>query len=67
MPLYAAFVIGQDFKPEYQAEIIHVNFAKVWFLLNKVRVIETGWVVQLNGDIEYGNRVAREMTWLLST
>jgi hypothetical protein len=33
MQLYAAFVIGQDIKPEYQ--VIHINFANVWFLLNR--------------------------------
>jgi hypothetical protein len=41
--LYKAFVIGMDIKPEYQ--VIHINFASVWFLLNAVRAIETGWVV----------------------
>ncbi len=52
MPLYAAFVIRQDIEPEYQ--VIHINFASVWFLLNAVRTIQTGWVVQLNGDAAFG-------------
>ncbi len=41
-----------DIKPEYQ--VIHINFASVWFLLNAVRAIKTGWVVQLNGDATFG-------------
>ena len=41
-----------DIQPEYQ--VIHINFASVWFLLNAVRAIETGWVVQLNGDATFG-------------
>ncbi len=48
MPLYVAFIIGHDIKPEYQ--VIHVNFANVWFLLNAVCATEIWWVVQLNGD-----------------
>ncbi len=53
MPLYDAFVIGMDIKPEYQ--VIHINFANVWFLLNVVRAIETVWIVQLNGDATFGS------------
>ena len=34
MPLYKAFVIRMDIKPDYQ--VIHINFASVWFLLNAV-------------------------------
>ncbi len=44
--------MGMDIKPEYQ--VIHINFASVWFLLNAVCAIETGWVVQLNGDATFG-------------
>ncbi len=40
-----------DIKPEYQA--IHFNFANVWLLLKVIRAIETGWVVQLNGDAQF--------------
>ncbi len=40
MPLYAAFVMEQDIKLKYQ--VIHVNFANVWFLLNAASTIETG-------------------------
>ena len=52
IPLYKAFVIGMDITPEYQ--VIQINFASVWFLLNAVRAIETGWVVQLNGNATFG-------------
>jgi hypothetical protein len=31
-----------------------VNFANIWFLLKAVRAIETGWAVQLTGDIIFG-------------
>ena len=51
MPLYEAFDFGPDIKPEYQ--VIHINFANVWFLLNAVSAIETGWIVQLNGDATF--------------
>ncbi len=35
--------------------MIHTNFANVWFLLNHaVRAIETGRVLQLNGDATFG-------------
>ena len=50
--LYTAFVIGYYIKPERQ--LIQINFANIWFLLNAVCAIETGWVVQLNGDATYG-------------
>jgi hypothetical protein len=52
MPLFSAFVIGSDIKAERQ--VIHINFSSVWLLLNAVRAIETGWVVQLNGDATFG-------------
>ena len=52
MSLFADFVIGSDIKTEYQ--VIHVNFANIWFLLNAARAIETGWVVQLNEDATFG-------------
>jgi hypothetical protein len=51
MLLYAAFVIGFDIKTCRQ--VIHVNFANIWFVLNAVRAIE-GWVVQLNEDATFG-------------
>jgi hypothetical protein len=34
--------------------LIHINFANIWFLLNAVCAIETGWIVQLNGDVTFG-------------
>jgi hypothetical protein len=52
MPLFSAFVIGSDIKAERQ--VIHINFSSVWLLLNAVRAIETGCVVQLNGDATFG-------------
>ncbi len=52
IPLYAAFVIGHDIKQEYQ--VIHVNCANIWFLLNAVRTIKPDWAVQLNGDATFG-------------
>ena len=44
--------MGYDIKPERQ--LIKINFANKWFLLNAVRAIETGWVMQLNGDATFG-------------
>ena len=52
LPLYIAIVIGYDIKQERQ--VIQINFASTWFLLNAVRAIETGWVNQLNGDATFG-------------
>ena len=52
MPLFSAFVIGSDIKPERDA--IHVNFSSAWFLANAIRALECGWVVQLNGDGTFG-------------
>jgi hypothetical protein len=55
MPLYAACVIGQDIKPEYQ--VIHINFANIWFLLNSItwiHAIEKDWVMLLNGNATFG-------------
>ena len=52
MPLFSAFVIGCDIKAERQ--LIHIKFSSVWLLLNAVRAIETGWMVQLNGDATFG-------------
>ena len=52
LPLNTVFVIGFDIKPERQ--VIQINFASIWFLLNAVRAIETGWTNQLNGDATFG-------------
>ncbi len=52
MPLFSAFVIRSDINVERQ--LIHINFSSVWLLLNAVRAIETGWMVQLNGDAIFG-------------
>ncbi len=45
-------VIGSDIKPERQA--IHVNLSAPWFLMNAICALETGWVLQLNGDATFG-------------
>ncbi len=34
--------------------MIHINFSSVWLVLNAVRAIETGWVMQLNWDATFG-------------
>ena len=52
IPLFTAFVIGYYIKPDRQ--LIQINFANIWFLLNAVRAIKTGWAVQLNGDATFG-------------
>ncbi len=52
LPLFSAFVIGSDIKLERQA--IHINLSAPWFLKNAIRALETGWVVQLNGDATFG-------------
>ncbi len=52
LPLFSAVVIGSAIKPECQA--IHINLSAPWFLLNAIRALETGWVVQLNGDATFG-------------
>jgi len=51
LPLFSAFVLGSDIKPERQA--IHINLSAPWFLMNAIRAIETGWTVQLNGDATF--------------
>ena len=45
LPLYTAFVIGYDIKPDSERQLIQINLANIWFLLDAVRAIETGWVV----------------------
>jgi hypothetical protein len=52
LPLISAFVIGGDIKPERQA--ILINMSAPWFVPNAIRALETGWVVQLNGDATFG-------------
>ena len=52
LPLYSAFVLGSDFKAEREA--IHVSVSNAWFLMNAIRALECGWVVQLNGDATFG-------------
>ena len=47
LPLYTAFAIGFDIKPERQ--VIQINFASIWFLLNAVRAIETGGPINSTG------------------
>ena len=41
-------------RDQLMRQLIQINFANIWFLLNAVRAIETGWVVQLNGDATFG-------------
>jgi hypothetical protein len=52
LPLFSTFVIGSDIKPERQA--IHINLSAPWFLMHAIGALETGWVVQLNGDATFG-------------
>jgi hypothetical protein len=52
LPLFSAFVLGYDIVPERQA--IHINLSAPWFLMNAIRALETGWIVQLNGDATFG-------------
>ena len=52
LPLFSAFIIGSDIKPERQD--IHINLSSPWFLMNAIRALETGWTVQLNGDATFG-------------
>ena len=52
LPLYSAFVLGSDFKAEREA--IHISVSSAWFLMNAIRALECGWVVQLNGDATFG-------------
>ena len=52
LPLYSAFVLGSDFKAEREA--LHMSFSSAWFLMNAIRALECGWVVQLNGDATFG-------------
>jgi hypothetical protein len=39
LPLFSAFVIGSDIKPERQA--IRINLSAPWFLMNAIRALET--------------------------
>ena len=52
LSLFSVFTIGHDIKPETQA--IHINMSSPWVLFNAIRALETGWVVQLNGDGTFG-------------
>ena len=52
LPLFSAFVLGNDIKQERQA--IHISLSSPWFLFDAIRALECGWVVQLNGDGTFG-------------
>ncbi len=51
LPLFSVFVIDNDIKPERQD--IHINMLAPWFLMNAIRALKAGWVVQLNGDATF--------------
>ena len=52
LPLFSAFVLGSDIKPERQA--IHISLSPPYFLFNAIRALECGLGVQLNGDGTFG-------------
>jgi hypothetical protein len=63
LPLFTAFVLGHDIIPERQA--VHINLSAPWFLMNAIRALETGWVLQLNGYATFGYcRAAMDMIGL---
>ena len=49
--LFEAFVIGRDINAK--DDIVYLNFSSIWHLLNVLRNIAAGWLLQLNGDASY--------------
>ena len=54
LPLHETFVLGFVIKPERQ--LIQLTISSAHFALNALRALETGWVIQLNGDATFGCR-----------
>jgi hypothetical protein len=52
LPLHQAFVLGHDIK-DHRA-LIHFHVSPVYFALNALRCIETGWGNQTNGYATFG-------------
>ncbi len=48
--LFEPFVIGRDLNAK--DDIVYLKFS-MWHLLNFLRNIATGWLLQLNGDATY--------------
>ncbi len=51
LPLRETFVLGYDIKPERQ--LVQIIVSSAHFGLNSLRALETGWVIQLNGDAKF--------------
>ncbi len=52
LPLHKTFVLSYDIKPERQ--LIQITYSSAHCALNALRALETGWVIQLNGDATFG-------------
>jgi hypothetical protein len=50
--MHETFVLGYDIKPEQQ--LIQITISSAHFALHALRALETGWVIQLNGDAMFG-------------
>jgi hypothetical protein len=49
--LFVAFVIGRDINAkDDNHDIVYLNFSSLWHLLNVLRNIAAGWLLQVNGD-----------------
>ncbi len=49
--LFEPFVIGRDLNAK--DDIVYLNFSSIWHLLNFIRNLTAGWLLQLNGDATY--------------
>jgi hypothetical protein len=49
--LFEPFVIGRDLNAK--DDIVYLNFSSIWHLLNFLRNLAAGWLLQLNGDATY--------------
>ena len=49
--LFEPFVIGRDLKAK--DDIVYLNFSSIWHLLNFLRNIAAGWLMEIFGDATY--------------
>ncbi len=49
--LFEPFVIGRDLNAK--DDIVYLKFSSIWHLLNFLRNLAAGWLLQLNGDATY--------------
>ena len=61
LDFFKPVVIGRDLNAK--RDIVHINISSLWFLMNSLRAIASGWVFQLNSDTTFNFRSSVGPRW----